>query len=554
MLVHNAYLPKEGQAPCDIISMGRWWEEQGFYIGGRDDSTLYLGGFEAKHGKRNFSPVIPAVHMLWEGATCSSHTTGTPRNATSKLAHLRFGHMGAEKLGKLLGLPAHESPCHCCRVFKAKAPSAGPTEPEKLAEEVGARISIDFCHIGIPAVTTGWTKICAARDEYSRVVDAKGCSEPNGVWAATFLRYLWILYRTRYRRDILTARFDNDSMFCCKEVDEVLAEYKIKRELSAPYLHFQLPIERVWQTMIRDAACMIAFARRGKAYMTHACLHALEVRNATMIDEEHAVTRFEVATGKARSLEDFRIFGADAYAVLVPEKRKALRLDKADPKATYGVYIGNYADSRCWKLLTPGKVHRVGAGVIDEKALIRKAPTAHLDDQSDVEAIARDGQSIFEGSEVVGELVGDSPGGAAAVAADGGAPQRFDKADGVVPAVAPALAVADRPQRDKAPIVRFAPGMSAMSKSSEAITTGELGGAEHKHANLVSSIETKNACLGSAAARKHASATAYRGGREGRGAGGGLGTQRGQSLQPHRHTRRRQAAPRRAGARSPGGT
>ena len=347
VLLLDAYLPKEGEAPCNIVSMGRLWEEQGLYLGGRDDMTLYLGDFKAKHGQRHFSPVIPAVHMQWTGQTCNTHTTGTPRNATLKLAHLRFAHMGPERLGRLMNLPPHTTPCPCCRVFKLKAPSASATDPEKLATKTGQMVSIDFCTIGIPAATTGWTKMCGARDDYSKMIDAKGCSAPNGAWAAMYIRWLWTLYRTRYSADLDTCRFDNDSMFVCKEVDAVLAELRINKELSAPYLHFQLPIERTWQTMVRDAACMVAYARRGKAYMVHACLHALETRGATMIDDGQTVTRFEVASGKARDLSDFRIFGADAYGVLMPEKRKALRLDKADPKATYGTYIGNYAESRC---------------------------------------------------------------------------------------------------------------------------------------------------------------------------------------------------------------
>ena len=77
----------------------------------------------------------------------------------------------------------------------------------------------------------------------------------------------------------------------CDEVIVVCTELQIRRELSTPYFHFQIPIEGVWQTMARDAACMLAFAKRTKAFFLHACLHALDLRNVVMIDSAESVTR-----------------------------------------------------------------------------------------------------------------------------------------------------------------------------------------------------------------------------------------------------------------------
>ena len=54
------------------------------------------------------------------------------------------------------------------------------------------------------------------------------------------------------------------------------------------------------------------------------------------------------------------------YGTLLPEKRKQMGLDKADARAIHGVYIGNCREQPSWKLVTPGKIHTFGAGVIDE--------------------------------------------------------------------------------------------------------------------------------------------------------------------------------------------
>ena len=67
-----------------------------------------------------------------------------------------------------------------------------------------------------------------------------------------------------------------------------------------------------------------------------------------MIDSAEGVTRYELAPGRAQSLEHYLIFGAGAYGVILPEKRQQLRLDKADQRVTHGVYIGNVKGTNSW--------------------------------------------------------------------------------------------------------------------------------------------------------------------------------------------------------------
>ena len=424
---------------------------------------LHVGSLRARFGFRHYSPAMPIlyrdaaepsvnVHAL------SSHTTGAPRTDSLKLAHLCYGHIGQAKLALLLGVPESKTPCHLCNIFKARAPSASTTDPSKIATRVGERVFIDiWTSTTVPAATTGWDKVCGALDQRSRVVDAQGCKSPNGAWAAKYMRWLHAIYAQVYGVKLECVRLNNDTILLADEVSAVLVELGIRRELTTPYLHFQNAMERYWQTMQRDAACMLAYAQRTKALFLFACLHGLDLRNVLMVDEGETMTRYEVASGKKQSLEDYRIFGATAYGVIVGERRQLLRLDKADPNATHGIYIGNIRGTNSWKLLTAGKIHTVGAGVIDEKTLIAKAPKAHLEVTAGVEALARDGQSIYEANAVIGTLGGNAPGGAAPEARD---TQRYDRADGVL-LPAPPLAVQSRPQRSTVSIVRFEAGAAS---------------------------------------------------------------------------------------------
>ena len=78
-------------------------------------------------------------------------------------------------------------------------------------------------------------------------------------------------------------RINNGSIFDCEEFKTMAAQLMVRIELTAPYLHFQLRIERHWQTKQRDGACMLAAARRSKSLYIFACLHAAMIRCVTRL-------------------------------------------------------------------------------------------------------------------------------------------------------------------------------------------------------------------------------------------------------------------------------
>jgi hypothetical protein len=129
---------------------------------------------------------------------------------------------------------------------------------------------------------------------------------------------------------------------------------------------------------------MLATARRSKSLFIHACLHAAMIRCVTRLpaeselgdDETQSKSAYEMATGKKYVLEALRVWGANAYGTLMPEQRKMLRLDKADPTSVPGIYIGNRRDTNTFLILTPGKVHSMGAAMIDEKQLLKNMPVS----------------------------------------------------------------------------------------------------------------------------------------------------------------------------------
>ena len=254
-----------------------------------------------------------------------------------------------------------------------------------------------------PAAHTRWTGIIGAIDAAKpRLVEAMGCVEPTGTIVCKFLDALWTVYCTIYKTTIKRMRFDNGTVFDCKEVDAWRATKKCLRDLSAPYLHFQNQIERTWRTMQRDGACLLRFANRPKTLFIHACLHAVMVRKITALGDSGMPLHEEVS-GVHFNLESLRIWGCDMYGVILPELRKAWRLDKSDDRAVFGTFIGMSIESRVWYCLTPTRIQAFGAAVIDEQSLLRGAPTdsVHSYDDLQDEATGADDVYEFEGTLVV---------------------------------------------------------------------------------------------------------------------------------------------------------
>ena len=83
---------------------------------------------------------------------------------------------------------------------------------------------------------------------------------------------------------------------------------------------------------------------------------SMRVRLLIMRVEGTTLSRYEYATGCAPPLHLIRIFGSPMYGFVLAEQRRALRLDKADPTAVRGDYVGFDITSYAFKNVTLGKL------------------------------------------------------------------------------------------------------------------------------------------------------------------------------------------------------
>ena len=75
---------------------------------------------------------------------------------------------------------------------------------------------------------------------------------------------------------------------------------------------------------------------------------------------------------------------------MLPEQRKGLRLDKADPYAVQGIYIGNVRESRTFLIIDvtshedPQDSQHVGAAMINEKVFLKNINGGNVSTYADI--------------------------------------------------------------------------------------------------------------------------------------------------------------------------
>jgi hypothetical protein len=405
LVLDKAYLPVLGDSSQNIISTGRLFALQGVQFIPNDVMALIIGDMHAKATLRNFSPFLEG--MLFDAASgtelqsslqSSSHMRGEPSRSDSyKVLHIRYAHAHADVVFRATGVrPDRQWRCHICHLFKAITPTAR-ADTRKITG-LGELLSMDaFGPFHVPAMATGWTHVLGCHDVGADIVDGIGTKEPTGKIAASYLNEVCEIYATVFKVRVKAVQFDNATIFVCAEVTAVLVKWNVTRHQTVEYMHWQLRIERDWRWMQHDAATMCAFAMRGKGYYIHACLHSLDLRSRLLPKIGQTKSAYELATGIVTDPTSFRIFGSNMYGTLLPEKRKQMGLDKADARAIQGVYVGNCREQPSWKLVTTGKIHTFGAGVIDEVSALAHAPKAGEADES---YVALSGSQVRNGLDV----------------------------------------------------------------------------------------------------------------------------------------------------------
>jgi hypothetical protein len=227
------------------------------------------------HGGGVVVPLERAHLLVWlPTRVTSSNPTASVATAPlqKRLWHSRLGHLGELQLDGLLatlveGVAFSASEklgfCETCAVFK---PHVRRISREPADRNVGVFevLGLDFCGpMSVPSLGGRWYSLCAV-DFHSRFMlrDAVRFKDEA---PASFRRMLTTIHSLGHT--VRRLRVDNDTVFLGSTFRNLLDEFNIAVEITAPCAHWQHGrIERQWGTLVPMAQSMIRQAALPKSY------------------------------------------------------------------------------------------------------------------------------------------------------------------------------------------------------------------------------------------------------------------------------------------------
>ena len=307
------------------------------------------------------------------GYPCTSQNAQDPATATDEkepsallstikdqknvnVLHWRFGHIGEEKLNKLVnngvvkGLTVKKKEnmdfCGDCKVGKIlRQPyhSRGGIASERPFQLLHADLIGPF-----PVESLGGNKYALVMvDDYSRMVFVMPIR--NKSQTSRMVKKLILEIRNNEGWNLGTFRSDQGTEFVNDELKEFFEENGIRIHKSAAYEHEQNGVvERTNRTLQEMMRSIMVHAKTSPAYWAEAILTAQHLHNRTPRSAIGDVTPFELWFGEKPFVGYIRVFGCVAYERIPPEKR-----GKLDHRARKLRFVGYDNEIKGYRLVDP---------------------------------------------------------------------------------------------------------------------------------------------------------------------------------------------------------
>eukprot|EP00899_Mesostigma_viride_P020074 jgi/Mesvir1/28068/Mv26200-RA.1 len=307
--------------------------------------TVVLDNKHHKIAMQNNIYVLPAAK------TAPAMAAVTVERPVNLLLHWRLGHAGADRIKKLVAIPASNlttrSPtapgCPSCPAGFIKRQPFPPgqrrsTVPRaKLHGDLLGPMSVESLggaryFLGITDDATRWRWGFALKTK----------DEAVGRFAELLVRDI----RPFYAGSVVL-RTDNDAVFTGQAWRAVCAEHRVHQEFSAPYCPEQNGVaERLWGLAMGMTLAMLTHAGLGKAYWALALQCAIYIVNRLPCSSNPGdATPHFLLTGHHADLSHMRIFGCPAW------HRVEGHRGKLEAKAMPGIFVGYAPDSPAYLIL-----------------------------------------------------------------------------------------------------------------------------------------------------------------------------------------------------------
>jgi hypothetical protein len=286
-------------------------------------------------------------------------TTETGNKQESKyddyeLVHKRLGHIGHNRLKKLMNLDSVKLKClktsdlkhHLCESCIFGKMHRSPFPKKSYTDyEPGEVLHSDL--VGpLPTSVGGSKYICTFIDgktNYCSMTILKNKSEVRKHFIYVHQRAL------KLGHQIKCLRSDNGGEYINNEIDDYLLENGIQHDMTAPYTPQQNgKAERYNRTLIEMVRCLLHQSQLEVKWWAEAANTAAYILNCSSIYSEKNITAYEYWTGHKPDFQRFKVFGCVAYAHINKEKRT-----KLDYKATKGVFMGYDKSRKAYRIYDP---------------------------------------------------------------------------------------------------------------------------------------------------------------------------------------------------------
>ncbi len=347
--------------------------------------------------------VAKDIDELYELQGCSNLKGQTASVAMTEgdleLWHRRMGHIHPEGLLQMSrqkmvnGLPLKKDSklkfCGSCQYGK-QSRSPFPKGAVR-AKEVMEIIHSDLC--GPNSTSIGGSKyFITFIDDYSRHVAVYFMREKSQ--ALSFFKTYVAAMENLTGKKVKILQTDNGTEYVNKEFNEYLNGKGIQRRLTVPYTPEQNGVaERFNRTLGESARSMLQYAGLPNQFWAEAVCTAAFVRNRSVTKAVNGQVPFEAMFGRKPDVSHFRIFGCDAYAHVVKQKRS-----KFDAKSEKCWFMGYSLESKGYRLYNPrtrqAHIHRdvkfdesSFSGRIEHSDVVREAEVVESQFDGDSEPI-----------------------------------------------------------------------------------------------------------------------------------------------------------------------
>ena len=218
--------------------------------------------------------------------------------------------------------------CEACVVGKQTENKSRKPDPRALAP-------LDFVHSDVagpiePVAKDGHRYVLTFTDDFSSSIFAYFLKTKDD---ATEALRKFIADSAPYGK-LKRLRTDNGGEYLSKEFEDVLLNFGIKHEGSAPYCpHQNGTAERGFRTLFEMARCMILDSDAPRYLWTFAVMTAVRIRNSCF-NQRTGQTPYFLLTGRKPNLKKMKIFGTVCYAHIHGHKQKL------DPRSQPGIFVG----------------------------------------------------------------------------------------------------------------------------------------------------------------------------------------------------------------------